>query len=250
MRQGARDWLTDVHSVNIVLADITEEDRQKLERYSAATAAIALIVDQAVYGQGAEARFGKAPPSPPERSKNLLLAFQQELEEVFYQASLDLPPKEALQVQRQLAYFEARSDDDSVVTEASFILFGGDGPGQTTSLISVALAAFGRDPDNARRSQDERIAITHELVPVLTGRASVDIETFMNIRPLIEDIGQAHLVRRGHSHSLDGIDRRQGGSGLLTLKCPAHQRIGHGDSALQRQIHAGINMAGDWGFFA
>jgi hypothetical protein len=169
-----------------------------------------------------------------------------------------------------LRRFAQISFDPDHVT-AGFIRTGGTMPFELKYYARATARAFGETPLTRRFGQARRIAIAHQLLPLLTSRAAQHLDQSLegrswrcveHMHPHIETLAatgseSAPAAGRTELYRLLGPDGetlfplvgRLADAMAPLIRCPAHQRLFGAESALQLQLHAGINYAGDNGLY-
>ncbi len=96
--------------------------------------------------------------------------------------------------------FEVLKADRTAYAGAA-IDISGDLPTQVTDLIGVLVNVFQQEKDEGlTRSRGEKIAIAHQLVPFLTGKASASLPDFVASGRL-SIYSKLKLVKRGQAHT-------------------------------------------------
>jgi hypothetical protein len=186
-----------------------------------------------------------------------------------------------------LGHFTRRYDQQTMLAAApgelrrnsALILQGGTAAEELKAYTRTVARAYQETPGTQGLDEAARIAGAHQMLPILTRRASIHIKdtdkqrrwinverAHPHIRALRGTTAELAAAAQAHRETgeafelppltmLDGDERlfavARKVADYLTplLRCPAHQRLGGMESALQRHLHAGVNLAGDRGLF-
>ncbi len=237
---------------------------RKVRRYSLAAAAIYLQTENAVAGNGNEARFRQTKPlitgvDDPfgDLETNVRSLMRKSAEELF--AVNDAHYSYALTNYTALS----EHDPQAGITDEDFIIDGGFLPSHGSWLVQASVGALACGEFTARFGAKRKARITHGFTVVETGMATKHIDEF-GLMPFwdVTIARGVRAVRRGLRYAL-----ADGAGGRLfplrkepddidvpiigpRLKCPAHQLLfGATESSLLRGLHATVNLAYDNGMF-
>jgi len=164
-------------------------------------------------------------------------------------------------------------------TSSESIRLGGTLINELTNFSRVTARALRETPETSGFSEAQRIDAAHKLLPISTARASQHIDTLlgdgMNWFDAEEPAPHIQITEsRPRNSRMDDADAEA--ASLVTiyellgpenealflpamtvlkktarpiLKCPAHQRFAGAETALQLQLHAGINHLAEHGVF-
>jgi len=187
----------------------------------------------------------------------------------------------------RVRHFTTRYDQKTMIAAAhgeprlnsALILQGGTAAAELKFYARTVARAYQETPATRELDEAARIAGAHQMLPILTGRAAIHIKdtddqrrwinverAHPHIRPLtgtpeaLAEAAQAHqevgepfalppLTMEDENGPLFAVARKVSEHVSPLLRCPAHQRLGGMERALQRQLHAGINLAGERGLF-
>jgi hypothetical protein len=242
-----------------IVADPT--DISKLRRYSLVSAGIHLLMYEAVEGSGVAACFRD--DSREDYGRYPRARFEGFLERNMRNAGKRLRADENSRYSYFVGQYEALSIGASEAEEpnAAFIDKGGSLASEGVGFVGLTTSLISADRKAKRLEVPVRIAIAHQLIPVVTGRASKHVSRF----PLLPNWGMAldDAVLRQQRNGRYAL-RSKGGGQLFTLsrrltlrilregpliKCPAHQLLFGDETALEDGMHAVVNLAGDAGFY-
>jgi hypothetical protein len=246
----------------------------KAERYALAAAAIYRITEQLITGRGAEAHY-----RPEVIYQGKTFASDDPFEQLstvarytFYEGARAVRRDTSTHLDYFLRRFNHLGERHDHAT-SGFIAVGGTMPIELKHYTRATARAFQETRATRRLTGTQRTAGAHQMLPVLTHRAAQHIDGF------IEGRGWAE-VERSHPHiePLNMTDRemqqkaRLGELAVMTIvgpddeplfpvmratagflgpliRCPAHQRLYGTESALQLQLHAGVNLAANAGLY-
>ncbi|HSX35276.1 MAG TPA: hypothetical protein VLF62_06565 [Candidatus Saccharimonadales bacterium] len=252
------------------------ESLKKVELYAPAAAAIRLQTQNWITGTGTQARIRPewlpAPDSIVFGASDPIGSAANILRKSYYRAGRALELSKTTHLTYYLHRFEtlaARGNHPA----ASLIRVGGTLPFELSRFTTVTADALQETPLTQPLGETERIAAAHQLLQVSTSRAAQHILFLSNIRwrdaerrqpqvaevtaPLRANTETAEAAGHTALYKLLGEDGKALFPAAMqviaattpTLKCPAHQRIEGAESALQTQLHAGINYLGENGMF-
>ncbi|HEX7962960.1 MAG TPA: hypothetical protein VF466_00055 [Candidatus Saccharimonadales bacterium] len=246
---------------------------EKVDRYALAAAAIRRITDRFIEGAGDDARI-----RPEYLSTEYVFdrddPFEQTASMVqtgFYNCTRQTERDKASHVGYFLRRYSMLGLEDQHAT-AGLIRTGGTLHLELMYYSRATARAFQGTPLTQGHSEAQRVAGAHQMLPIVLGRASQHINTVLDGRswPAVERMhphlevlstrqaeaaqaaGEAAILRMLGPDGADLFPVVRVVSDQLSplLKCPAHQRLFDTDSALQTQLHAGINLAADRGNFS
>lgn len=244
----------------------------KAERYAVAAAAISRITSSVIAGNGAAARY-----RPECTSINGLSFFGDVFDTVeeiirsnFYRSARAVEMNKTTFVAYYLRRF-AWLSVGRIDATAGLIRIGGTMPTELAFYGRSTARALSQSPLTKDLPAEQRIAIAHHNTTVLTGRASQHLDTLLDgpgwlwaekyARVRWRGAAAHHNAESAHpeSYAIVGKDNKAllRTTGLIkrvldtpTLRCPAHQQLFDStESALQQQLHAGINAFADYGAF-
>jgi hypothetical protein len=242
----------------------------KAERYALAAAAIHRITSRLIVGEGGKARYRyqyvDQAASRASGIENPLLALPILAGGAFIAAAQEAEADRGTNVRYFLRRYNHRSDEAHHAT-AGLIRSGGTLPSELESYVTVSARSLQESRATRRYSEKRRVAAAHFMLPLSTGRASqhlgqvVDGQSWSEVERMRPQTTKLNPAELGHTAMVrmlgpDGEDLFPLVGYIAAdfegprLKCPAHQRIFGTDSALQQQLHAGINMAGDFGIYS
>jgi hypothetical protein len=190
----------------------------------------------------------------------------------FYQAAVAAKRDRTSHV----TYFLQRFNRISVATDhatAGLIVVGGTMPTELKYYTRATARAFHETKATQKFTEAQRVAGAHQMLSVLTSRAAQHLDTVVDGRPWwyaermhphIEPLHMtpAEMTRAARigdlaAMQLVGPDAERlfpviecAGTLMAPLiRCPAHQRLFGTESALQLQLHAGINLTADEGLY-
>jgi hypothetical protein len=246
----------------------------KAERYALAAAAIYRITERLIIGTGTEARYrpeviagaGATYADDPFDGPSMTAR------STFYQGARAARRDKATHVGYFLRRFNHLGEQYDHST-AGLVMVGGTMPIELKYYTRSTARAFQETWSTRRFTTAQRVAGAHQMLPILTSRASQHLDTLMDGRTWRE-VEQSHP----HIEPLTMTDRemrqkaRLGELAVMAMvgpdderlfpimkridalmgpliRCPAHQRLYGTESALQLQLHAGVNLAADAGLY-
>lgn len=246
---------------------------EKADRYALVAAAIHRITDRLVENDGNSARI-----RPEYLSTEHVFGCDDPFEQtasMVRTAFRDCGRQTERDKTSHVGYFLRRYSvlglEDQHAT-AGLIRSGGTLPIELMYYSRATARAFQETPITQDYTEVQRVAGAHQMLPIVLGRASQHIDTVLDGRswaaaermhPHLEVLS-ARQAEAAHAAGEAAILRMLGPDGVdlfpvvrtvnnqlsPLLKCPAHQRLFDTDSALQTQLHAGINLAADRGNFS
>ena len=240
-------------------------DFLKVGRYAIAAANIHLLMDEAVEGTGPDAQFVDR-YATNEWELKPVEALKVNIVNNFLAAADRLSkPKTSLYdylLRRYVSLSRQDPDHTLFAGQPQFINQGGTLGFNGAQFVALSSEVLAADPSTRDLEKPDKIAIAHELTPVVAGAASNHLSYTGAAKKWYQySTENTELVQRGGTHAL----RQSGGGALLRtppaiaatikrrgplIKCPAHQLLFSDATALQRGTHAVINLGGDRGFYA
>jgi hypothetical protein len=246
----------------------------KAERYALAAAAIYRITERLITGTGTEARY---------RPEVIIQARAMSADDpfdgpsmtargTFYQGAQAARRDKTSHVGYFLRRFNRLGERYDGST-AGLIMVGGTMPIELEYYTRSTARAFQETRSTRRFTEAQRVAGTHQMLPILTSRASRHLDTLMegrswweveHLHPHIEPLAMTDremeqkarlgelafmtMIGPDDERLFPVMERVHGLMGPL-IRCPAHQRLYGTESALQLQLHAGVNLAADDGLY-
>ena len=246
----------------------------RVERFALAGAVIYKTTKNWTTGSGRGAQIDpKWLHGKPPAGDNPFDVLSSTLRGSYYEASQATEKSRRTHVAHFLGQYTDLGLESMAVTE-NFIRIGGGMPLEIAHYTQTSARVLSETELTRPFDEARRVAVAHQLSPLITRRASLHLAHFTvaggwerieQAEPYISEMQPTRTKPGETTTPPDEIIYELLGAGgvellpvalriweqaaMPLLKCPAHQRIHGSESALQTQIHAGINLAGQRGLY-